>query len=512
MGRFDHPSKPLAGRWSAVLDRLVGSSAVEHGDGLFHAVAEDSGLPVATKRADGWVEYANEPYRRLIGGAGAEAPFDEAALLPAEMAEGLRRRDRAALADGASRQDDEAFPDGRVALLTRVPLGEDRLLVLGLDISERSRQEKGVLESRTLFQGILDIANDGVVSIDENQAIILYNQGAERIFGYSAAEILGRPLDTLIPARFHAVHRGHLKAFSRSETVARQMGDRGTIYGRRRDGSDFPCEASISHLSLGGRQIFTAILRDITAVRAAEAAIQQLNADLSNRAIQLENANRELEAFSYSVSHDLRAPLRGIDGFSQVLLEDYGDKLDAEAQDYLRRVRAASQQMAQLIDDILDLSRLTRGEIRRQSVDLSAEARQVAADLAATEPGRQVIFVVADGAFAHADPHLTKVVLTNLLGNAWKYTSRHPAARIEFGVADEPTGRRVFFVKDDGAGFDMAYVDKLFGAFQRLHGVKDFAGSGVGLATVQRIVHKHGGEVWAHAAVERGATFFFTLP
>ncbi|MBI5163438.1 MAG: hypothetical protein HY985_06010 [Magnetospirillum sp.] len=267
----------------------------------------------------------------------------------------------------------------------------------------------------------------------------------------------------------------------------------------------------MSRIEIEGRTIFTAILRDITPQREAEASIQRLNGDLLHRAAQLEVANRELEAFSYSVSHDLRQPLRSIDGFSQVLLEDYGDRLDGEAKDSLNRIRAASQRMAQLIDDILNLSRLTRGEMHRDRVDLSALARQVADEFSRSAPERDVAFHIAPDLIDEGDPHLVRSVLANLLGNAWKYTSKRPSANIVFGARSQADGPRIYFVQDDGVGFDMTYADKLFGAFQRLHGADEYPGTGVGLATVQRIVHKHGGEVWAEAAIDKGASFFFTL-
>ena len=225
---------------------------------------------------------------------------------------------------------------------------------------------------------------------------------------------------------------------------------------------------------------------------------------------ELTAVNRELEAFSYSVSHDLRAPLRGIDGFSQALLEDYAEKLGAKGKNYLQRVRAASQRMAQLIDDLLQLSRLARSEMRREDVDLSGMARAIAADLQKTQPDRQVDVRIAQGVVAEGDPRLLRVVLDNLLSNAWKFTSKNPRATIEFGVI-ENDGRPAYFVRDDGAGFDMAYGDKLFGPFQRLHAPTEFPGTGIGLATVQRIVHRHGGRVWATGAVGQGATFSFTL-
>jgi light-regulated signal transduction histidine kinase (bacteriophytochrome) len=210
------------------------------------------------------------------------------------------------------------------------------------------------------------------------------------------------------------------------------------------------------------------------------------------------------------VSHDLRAPLRAIDGFSQALLEDYGERMDETARGHLQRVRLASQRMGHLIDDILDLSRTSRAELRRQRVSLSALAAQVAAQLRASQPERAVDVVVEPGLEADADASLSRVLLENLLGNAWKYTSKKPKARIEFGGTTRDQGF-VFFVRDDGDGFDMAYAHKLFGAFQRLHGVEEFEGTGIGLATVRRIVERHGGKVWGEGQPGAGAIFYFSL-
>ena len=221
-------------------------------------------------------------------------------------------------------------------------------------------------------------------------------------------------------------------------------------------------------------------------------------------------ANRELEAFSYSVSHDLRAPLRAIDGFSLALLNNYQGLLDDRGGDYLRRVRGATQRMAQLIDDLLKLSRLTRGELIIGEVDLSALAQEVAAELRKAQPERQVSLHIAAGLTGMCDPHLLKVVLENLLGNAWKFTGRKEGAAIEFG-ADEAGGATAFFVRDNGAGFDMTYADKLFVTFQRLHLEKEYPGTGIGLSLVQRIIRRHGGKVWAEGKVGQGATFYFTL-
>jgi len=256
---------------------------------------------------------------------------------------------------------------------------------------------------------------------------------------------------------------------------------------------------------------FNQMTEDLAASRAQ---IRRLNTELEQRVIertaQLEAANKELEAFSYSVSHDLRAPLRGIDGFSQALLDDYGDKLNETGHHYLARLRAGSRHMAHIIEDLLNLSRVTRSEVHQAHVDLSAQARSVAAELQRTHPQRRVTFTIEDGLSTQGDPGLLRVALENLLGNSWKFTSKHAEASIEFGRTRH-AGETVYFVRDDGAGFDMAYADKLFRAFQRLHSADEFEGTGIGLATVQRIVQRHGGRVWGEGAVEQGATFYFVV-
>ncbi len=302
--------------------------------------------------------------------------------------------------------------------------------------------------------------------------------------------------------------------FSRSDRLY-VAGHEWTLYhealpGFRRDGnSQLPLFVFLSGLGVSLLLFGVTYMLVRSRVRAVRAS-QEL--EDANR--ELEATNRELEAFSYSVSHDLRAPLRSIDGFSQILLEDYADELDEEGRGYLGRVRGASQRMGRLIDDLLGLSRVTRGSMRRERVDLSALAREVAESLRDSKPERAVEFLIEDELEVYGDARLVRVALENLLGNAFKFTGKEPEARIEFGVDPELTLRGrvpVYYVRDNGAGFDMAYAGKLFGAFQRLHGQDEFDGTGIGLATVQRVVHRHGGRIWAEGEVGEGATFYFTL-
>jgi light-regulated signal transduction histidine kinase (bacteriophytochrome) len=261
--------------------------------------------------------------------------------------------------------------------------------------------------------------------------------------------------------------------------------------------------ASVVRNQAGEVEGVFAAARDITERKRLEDSLRQ-------RTLELENSVAELEAFSYSVSHDLRAPLRSIDGFSQILLEDYRDKVDAEGQDCLRRIRNASQNMGQLIDALLQLSRVMRGELQRESVDLSLLALSTAALIQKAEPARQVRLHIANGLQAHGDRRLLGIALQNLLQNAWKFTARNPEPLIEFGCTQKD-GKTAYYVRDNGIGFDMTYVDKLFTPFQRLHAQEQFEGTGIGLATVQRIIKRHGGRVWAEGAVGQGATFYFSL-
>jgi light-regulated signal transduction histidine kinase (bacteriophytochrome) len=314
-----------------------------------------------------------------------------------------------------------------------------------------------------------------------------------------------RDEDIMEPAAAEACRRTDHAAIESGEVVVSYQTIGDVIYETRK----FPVQLAQGGEGVGG------YIRDVTAGKRAQEQIERLNAELESRVTlrteELQLANHELEAFAYSVSHDLRAPLRAIDGFSQIVLEDNTDKLDTATLEHLERIRGSARRMAGLIDDLLQLSRLGRKELSTHDVDVTALVEDVVAELQANEPDRTVEVAVAADMTCKGDPELLRVVFVNLLGNAWKFTSHHETAHI--AVASEASaGSRVFSVSDDGAGFDMAYADKLFGAFQRLHSPQDFDGSGIGLATVQRIVARHHGRTWAVGQVDGGATFSFSLP
>lgn len=378
------------------------------------------------------------------------------------------------------------------------------------DITARKRVEDELRYAEERFRLMVSSVRDyGIFMLDTAGRITSWNAGAERIKGYRAEEIIGEHF-----SRFYTDEDIRAGKPEHELRVATQEGRYEEENWRvRKDQSLFWAHIVITAVrdEAGCLLGFAKVSRDLTERRVGDRLNAELEQKVAERTIELEATNKELEAFSYSVSHDLRAPLRGIDGFSLALLEDYSDCLDAQGQDYLRRTRAATQRMARLIDDLLNLSRITRGELRRETVDLSSMARAVAEQLRKSSTQRQVEFHITEDLRAQCDPQLLRIALENLLGNAWKFTGQTAHAVVEFGVTQGDGNGPAYFVRDNGAGFDMAYSSKLFGAFQRLHDVREFEGTGIGLATVQRVMRKHGGRVWGEGVPGGGATFYFTL-
>lgn len=388
-----------------------------------------------------------------------------------------------------------------------------RYLGIALDINERKRIEQAVRESEGRFAFVLSASQIGHWEFDLASHKAHGSPEHYHILGYE------NPLESWTLEDFIA----HVVPEQRGvvgDSIRGAIASGGNVNAecriRRVDGEErwiWAC-GQLRRNEKGEFSRMAGIVQDITERKLAQARIQQLNAELERRVQErtadLKASNKELEAFAYSVSHDLRAPLRGIDGWSLALVEDYGAQLDEQAQEYLARVRSEAQRLGVLIDDLLQLSRITRDRLQPSVVDLSAVAGTVAGRLRESYPDRRLAFLIAPGLTAVADARLLEIALTNLLDNAVKFTRPRAEARIEFSQSEDG-GVPAFCVRDNGVGFDMAYAGKLFGAFQRLHRTSEFPGTGIGLATVQRIIRRHGGRVWAQAERDRGAAFFFTL-
>ena len=384
---------------------------------------------------------------------------------------------------------------------------DDRLLIFlnVRDITERKRAETLSLGRERRFRAVADTANDAVVSANQSGRLIYVNPAALRIFGYEQQEMLDLSLEHLMPERYRDHHHEGMRHYietGEGPFIGRSV----ELYGLRRGDIEFPLDLSLAAWVEEGCWYFTGIIRDISLRRESEERIANLNETLRRRASELETLNHELEAFSYSVSHDLRAPLRSIDGFSQAVLEDYGARLDDHGRDYLQRVRNAAQRMGRLIDDLLKLARVTRAELSLQPVDLSALAQDIGVEMASRYPDQPVAFEVRPGLQAEGDPALLRVALENLLDNAWKFSRGRAPARVEVGATEGG-----FFVLDNGVGFEPAYADRLFRPFSRLHDASTFPGTGIGLATVQRVVHKHGGTIEATSRPDLGTAFYIRL-
>ena len=493
------------------------------------AIVESSDDAIISKTLDGTITSWNHGAEKIYGYSSEEIVGKPVSVLvptdrPDEIPEILEKVGRGEAID--SYETVRIAKDGRRldVSLTISPVKDLSGNLVGAstiarDITERRRTESELRLSEARFRAIIEQSPLSIQVLSPDGQTLQVNRAWEELWGVTLQDIAGYNLleDQQLVAKglMPYIRRGFAgeptlipaAAYDPDETIPGLTSHeepkrwvRAFIYPIKDEDGNVR-EVILMH-------------EDITERKQAEEEIRKLNEQLEQRVqrrtAQLNAFNRELEAFSYSVSHDLRAPLRSIDGFSKILLEDYADELDEEGNDYLKRVRAASQRMGQLIDDLLDLSRMTRSEMRRESVDLSDLAKSFAEELKRSQPERRVEFLIEGGLLVEGDKSLLRVVLENLLRNAWKFTGKQTHARIEFG-ASEQEDKRAYFVRDNGAGFDMAYADKLFGAFQRLHGGSEFEGTGIGLATVQRIIHRHGGRVWAEGRVGYGATFYFTL-
>ncbi len=362
-------------------------------------------------------------------------------------------------------------------------------------------------EAREWLAAIVDSSDDAILSIDLKGIVTAWNKAGERVFGYAAAEVVGKPMSMLFPPERLGEEDEILSRIQRGERVEHFETVR-----LCKDGKSIDVSVTISAVRDAAGAIVGAskIARDITERKRAEQEIQRLYDELGRRLIQLEAANKELEAFTYSVSHDLRAPLRHIGGFSKILTEEFASSLPEEAQRHLQRIEEGTRRMGLLIDDLLNLARVGRYDLRLQVTGLKSVVEEVMGSLKSDLADRKVEWKIGNLPYVECDAALMKQVFQNLQSNALKFTRPRTKAVIEVGQ-EQQNSATVVYVRDNGVGFSMKYAEKLFGVFQRLHRAEDFEGTGVGLATVQRIIQKHGGRIWAEAELDKGATFYFTL-
>jgi PAS domain S-box-containing protein len=463
-------------------------------DKIFRGLLETAPDAMVIASASGRITLVNGQVERLFGYARAELvgqPIE--VLIPDRFREAHQMG--AGLELHGRRKDGTEFP----VEISASPLEtEDGLLVSSAirDITERKRTEL----QRARLAAIVESSDDAIIGKTLDGVITSWNEGAHRLFGYGAEEIIGKSIFVLVPEG-----REHEEA-TVLEELAKGKAQFFDTKRKRKDGVSIDVSVTLSPIRDTKNAVvgISKVARDITERKQADVLLARAKE-------AAEAASSELEAFSYSVAHDLRAPLRGMNGFARLLLDTYNDKLDADGQDWIGEIVRNTHKMGELIEGLLSLARVTRSELRPEHADFSTIVRDVIASLRAAEPHRVVEVTVPEGLSAEVDVRLARSLFENLLGNAWKFTSKVPGACIEVGATNKD-GVPAFFVRDNGAGFDMTYASKLFAPFQRLHTAAEFPGTGIGLATVQRIVHRHGGRVWAEGSVDCGATFYFTIP
>jgi PAS domain S-box-containing protein len=491
-------------------ERKAAEEALREIEEFNSGLLENSPNPIVVIRQDTSIKYVNPAFEKLTGFTFAEIvgkktphpwwPDETKEALSAGLANAMKIG-QVRMENSYRKKNWERF---RVEVNATSIMRDGELqyfLVNWVDITAREHMEESLRFSQAAFRSILE----AVLAVDNDFNVTYWNDIAEQTFGIKAADALGKNMRVILsPVELYPGYTRELRQKVQDKT-----------YGR--DEIMYPTPEGNVWVDMTVRMIekdkkrvgyiFTGL--DITKRKEAEEKLKHAMEDLEHSNTRLEAANKKLEDFSYSLSHDLRSPLRSIDGFSQALLEDYSDRLDDTGKDYLRRLRGASQKMGELIDGLLKLSRLSRSEIHRENVDLSAMAAEIASRLQETQASRKARFDINAGLSGNGDPQMLRALLENLLGNAWKFTGKVPEAQIEFG--EIRNGKQTFFVRDNGAGFDMSYSERIFGAFQRLHGVSEFPGMGIGLATVKRIINRHGGTVRAEGEVGKGAAFYFTL-